>query len=213
MRADLLADLLDLIAPPRCAACDAPHPRDAPLCDPCREALLPAEESPEGVRAAFLHGGPIASAIHRAKYGADPHVARRLGALLLPALPARAELVVPIPLHRKRLIARGFNQAALLAAPVANALGARLSLHALVRTRDTPSQTTLDRAHRAENLAGAFAAPRAEVVRGRTIVVVDDVSTTGATMGAAFAALRGAGAAEVRGVVLAAAALRISSRR
>lgn len=213
MRAQLLADLLDLIAPPRCAACDAPLPRDEPLCALCRDALLPAEESPEGVRAAFLHGGPIAAAIHRAKYGADPRVARRLGALLLAQLPPRAGLVVPIPLHRRRLIARGFNQAALLGAPVAARLGARLAWDALRRARDTPSQTTLDRDRRADNLAGAFAVPRPEVVRGRTIVVVDDVSTTGATMRAAFAALRGAGAAEARGVVLAAAALRISSRR
>lgn len=205
-------DLLDLIAPPRCAACDATYPGEA-LCALCRDALLPAEESPEGVRAVYLHGGPIASAIHRAKYGEDPRVASRLGALLLPVLPERAGLVIPIPLHRRRLIARGFNQAAQLAAPVARHLGATLLREGLLRVRETPSQTTLDRGHRAANLAGALVVPRAEVVRGRTVVVVDDVSTTGATMRAAFAALRAAGAAEVCGVVLAAAALRISSAR
>jgi ComF family protein len=203
-----LGDLLDLVAPPRCAACDEPFPHATPLCATCRDALLPPAETPDGVRAAFLHGGPIAAAIHRAKYGDDPRVAVVLGALLRDVLPRGIDLVAPIPLHPKRLRARGFNQAARLAEPVAAALGVPLARALLSRSRDTPSQTTLDRDRRAENVADAFAVRDPDAARGRSVLLVDDVCTTGATMRAAFAALRCAGAVEVRAVVLAAAALR-----
>ena len=109
----LLHDLFDLVAPRRCAACDDPHPSAPPLCALCRDALLPAEDAPDGVFATYLHGGPIASAIHLAKYGDDPRVARALGALLSGEggwRPPGDALIVPIPLHPKRLRARGFNQ-------------------------------------------------------------------------------------------------------
>lgn len=201
-----LASLLDLIAPTACAACGEDFPRAPPLCASCREALLPAEETPEGVRAAFLHGGPIAAAIHRAKYGDDPAVARGLGALLRAWIPRGDAVIVPIPLHRKRLSSRGFNQSAVLA--VAAAGRSRVRVDVLARLRDTPSQTSLDRDQRRSNLDGAFTVARPARVRGRLVVVVDDVVTTGATMRAAMGALREAGAAETLGVALASAALR-----
>lgn len=198
--------LLDLVAPSRCASCDESFPQTPPLCALCLDALLPAEGTPERVRARFLHGGPIAAAIHRAKYGDDPSIARALGEMLRPLMPEGASLVAPIPLHRKRLISRGFNQSALLAS---SACARRsLSLDLLVRVADTTTQTALDRVSRRENLVGTIEVRDPRRVRGRSVVVIDDVVTTGATMHAALGALLRAGARDVLGVALASAALR-----
>jgi ComF family protein len=158
--------------------------------------------------APFLYGGQLAVALLRLKYSAAGHLSRPLGRLLAPslraALAARPDsLLVPVPLHPRRLRRRGYNQAALLAA---QAQGGPLppASRALRRLRPTRSQAGLDRHQRLENLRGAFAATSA--VRGRSVLLVDDVMTTGATARACSEALLEAGAAEVRVLVLARAA-------
>ena len=185
-----LRALADLLAPRGCVACGEPVAR-AVLCDPCAVSLLDAPDPPPGVLVAHEHGGALARAVHRAKYDGDPTRAARLGDLLLPlaaelARPVRC--VVPVPLHPRRLRERGYNQSMELARPVARALGCPLLADGLVRLRDTPTQTALARAGRA--LAGGH------------VVIVDDVVTTGSTMGAAMAAARAAGAASVTGLAL-----------
>jgi ComF family protein len=201
----LFPSFIDLLAPRRCAACDAPHPAGA-LCAVCAEGTVAAEETPEDVRAVFLHGGPIATAIHRAKYHPDPTVARALGALLRALTAPPDALIVPIPLHPRRLVARGFNQSAELARAW---LGARRVGHGvLARAVDTPTQTALHRDARRENVRGAFVLRDPAAVRGRAVVVVDDVVTTGATLAEAMACVRAGGAAAVSGAALASAALR-----
>lgn len=110
------------------------------------------------------------------------------------------EVVLPIPLHAERLRARGFNPSALLARHVARKIGAKLDLGALVRTRNTPSQTALTRAERLRNVSGAFAA-RAPVA-GK-VWLVDDVATTGATLTEAARALRRGGARQIHALTLA----------
>ncbi len=112
---------------------------------------------------------------------------------------ARAECVVPVPLHRWRLWRRRFNQAALLARPIAASAGLPFEPMALVRVRATRSQVGLSRAARAENLGGAFKVPKAEGHRlqGRRVLLIDDVTTTGATANAAARALLRGGAASV----------------
>jgi ComF family protein len=111
---------------------------------------------------------------------------------------AGADAAVPVPLHRRRLRTRGFNQAAELARHL------RLPLcHALRRVRATPSQTDLPAAERHANVRNAFALARRVDVRGKCLVLVDDVSTTGATLEACARVLRDAGAREVRAVIAA----------
>jgi ComF family protein len=117
-----------------------------------------------------------------------------------------ADAVVPVPLHPRRLRARGFNQSA----DLAEGLGLAV-LHALARTRWTEPQTGLPAARRHRNVRGAFAVRRdAGDLRGLCLVLVDDVSTTGATLEACARALTGAGAAEVRALTAARAS---TSRR
>jgi ComF family protein len=220
----MLSALLDLLYPPRCAACAEPT-GGAPFCAACADALDPpaagcarcglpgpgptcgaclaAPPAFDAVRAAGLYGGPLADAIRALKYGGRPAVARPLGGWLASqvALPAGA-CVVEVPLARRRRIDRTYDQAALLAAHLAAAAGARRLRAALRRVRETPPQVGRSREARARNVEGAFwADPR--VVAGRDLVLVDDVVTTGATADAAARALKAAGARAVTVVALA----------
>lgn len=117
------------------------------------------------------------------------------GVTLLPA--GRADLLVPVPLHPRRQRERGFNQAALLAERVGRVWGRPVIASALVRTMATPPQTELSGEARRRNVRGAFAVVRPRQVAGRRVLLIDDVMTTGATVEACAAPLRGAGAAEV----------------
>ena len=119
-------------------------------------------------------------------------------------------LIVPVPLHLSRRRERGFNQSELLAAGLVRALGKQrggaapqVAKACLRRTRATPPQTGLSVASRRENLRGAFEVVKPDAVRGRVIVLVDDVMTTGATLSACARALKRAGAARVMGLTLA----------
>jgi ComF family protein len=205
----ILLDLtLELLAPTRCAACDARVPPRALFCAGCAVSALPADRADLADRAgslvAFAYGGAPATAITRFKYEGRSELAPRLAAALVRVaapLVGRVDLVVPVPLHPKRLAERGFNQSALLAGPVARALGVRHGARVLARTRDTPRQATLDRTARARNVSNAFAV--VQDVVGLRVVLVDDVLTTGATRDACTRALVGAGAASVRSLLLA----------
>jgi ComF family protein len=144
----------------------------------------------------LLHfeGAPRAL-IHALKYGRRTSAASALVRAVLPGLgelPLRGvDVVVPVPLHAVRLRERGFNQAALLAAGIAGALG-RPVRNGLRRTRATREQTGLARAERLSNVADAFA-PEPVSLRAARVLLVDDVVTTGATLGAAADALAATG--------------------
>ena len=187
----------------------------AVFCPSCAPSATSAAREPGRPRAAFVYGGAVARAIARMKYESRPDLARPLGDLLWRALEPdaaslREAVVVPVPLHPTRLTERGFNQSALLARRVAKYLRARFEPRALARTRETQQQAALDRAARARNVAGAFEARGAEAkIRGRVVLLVDDVLTTGATLDACKQALADAGAARVDGAVLAAAPQRV----
>jgi ComF family protein len=220
-----LGALLDLVYPPRCAACGEPA-GDGPFCEVCAGAVDPvppgcgrcgqpgpdvlcgachaAPPAFDAVRAGGLLGGPLADAIHALKYRNRPALARPLGAWLAARAPlASGAVVVSVPLARGRRVERGYDQAALLADHLARAAGAgpRRLRAVLRRVRETPPQVGRTRAERARNVAGAFEARPA--VAGKDVVLVDDVVTTGATADAAAAALRRAGARSVVVVALA----------
>jgi ComF family protein len=178
----------------RCAECDASKADLAACC------------------AAAWFAGSAASWVKRWKYapsglrGLDPGADAVVRALLREAVARVPEgapdAIVPIPLHPARIRARGFSPAALLAAEASRGTGAKLLARLLDRTRDTPSQTGLDRAGRRRNVAGCFALARRSEVPG-TVWLVDDVVTTGATLGEAARVLRRAGARRVSAVCLA----------
>ena len=150
----------------------------------------------------------MAKLIHDLKY-ADRHDGRHLlGGWLVGAgqdLLADADLIVPVPLTRRRLIQRQFNQSALLAGDVSRLTGVAWNALALAKVRETPPQVTLSGTARHQNLKGAFAvtAVGRSKLPGRRIVVIDDVITTGATAEAAAKTLLDAGAARVDVLALA----------
>ena len=113
------------------------------------------------------------------------------------------DVVVPVPLHPRRLAERGYNQAALLAAPVARRLGVPFAPCALARVRDTPQQVVMDRASRLLNVAGAFAVRDRTFVAGGRVLLIDDVRTTGATLDGCARALHEVGARAILALVLA----------
>ncbi len=226
--AAFLGALADLVAPPACAACGEPLPSARALCARCEIGLsecdpaecvacgLRADRSGvcrrcldrlaplAGVRCAFVHDGPIAEAIHAFKYRGRDDLGGRLGGLLCRALPepvAPDVLVAPVPLHPRRLRERGFDQAWLLARALAGHRHLRAIPRLLRRVRHGRPQVGLDRQGREANVLGAFEAePEA---RGRDVLLVDDVLTTGATLRAAARALALAGARQVTAVTLA----------
>jgi ComF family protein len=205
----LLLELMGaLVSPEKCAACDARVSPQTIFCASC-VATVEAATRDVDTYAPFRYGGALAEAIVRFKYQRRGDLARPLGALLLRALPQlrsrKIDLVIPVPLHPSRLAERGFNQAALLARPMAAAIGAPLLARGLERVRDTPRQATLDRILRLENVATAFVARDAEKISAKHILLVDDVRTTGATLRACASALRNAGAARVYDIALAVA--------
>jgi ComF family protein len=188
--ADCHADLPWLgTACPRCAL---PLPVAVP-CPACQRRPPPQTAS----TALFRYAFPVDSLIAGLKYGHHLSHARLLGDLLAERAAALdpTDLVLPVPLHPKRLATRGFNQAIELARPVAAALGAPLAIDLARRVRDTPAQTRLSKAERRRNLKGAFALTGAVP---RRVLIVDDVMTTGSTVAALARVLRRGGAREVR---------------
>ena len=208
---------------PICDACwHAIVPLTPPLCDGCGDALVSWRvlSLAEGrcarcrrrgtpitlTRALGTYDGSLRRIVHALKYGGRRSVARRLGVLMREhgaALLDGADAVVPVPLHFVRRVSRGFNQAA----DLAEWLGVPV-VHALRRTRRTGTQADLPAARRHANVRGAFRLARRAPVRGACVVLVDDVSTTGATLDACARALRDAGAREVRALIAARAVSR-----
>lgn len=191
------------ITPPVCDQCGDPLPSwrvisvEHKCCPRCRRRHGHVARS----RAIGPYEGSLRAIVHALKYDGRRQIARPLGAMLAARgadILAGADLVVPVPLHPSRQRARGFNQAAELA----RHMGLPVT-PALRRVRATPSQTDLPAARRHANVRDAFALARRASVTGATVVLVDDVSTTGATLDACARVLRENGAQEVRALTAA----------
>lgn len=184
-----------------CAACGAELAAADVFCRACRaglESVAPATLGSVPVLAGARYAPPVSLAIQRFKYGSRPDLARPLARWLAPSLRqlqlASGDLLVPVPLHPRRLAERGYNQAGLLCAALACRSTAAVLPLALRRVRATPPQAQRNRGERAGNVSGAFAVRRPERLSGRRVVLVDDVVTTGATARACLGVLALAGA-------------------
>ena len=195
------------ITSPICPTCGRPFIASGQEDHHCEECL---RKRPfyDIARAPYLYDGALMTAIHEFKYAGKSHLASPLGLLLAsfskPWLEAMRDLLVmPVPLHSRRLRERGFNQSLLLARHVALGIGSRLDFLSLRRVRYTKPQTGLKSDERRKNVQRAFEVVDPRAVKKHSIVLIDDVATTGNTLNDCARALKRAGAKEVYGLVLA----------
>jgi len=196
---------ITFLGEPRCACCGRPFPYDAGAGARCGACL--GDPPPyDRARAVFRYDERSRRLVLGFKHGDRTHGAAAYGRWMRRAageILADADLLLPVPLHWTRLFARRYNQAALLAHAVRAAGGPPVAADWLVRRRRTPSQGHRNRTARAENVRGAFALKPGRRVVGHRLVLVDDVFTTGATVGECARILRRAGAARVDVLTLA----------
>jgi len=223
--ASFVDDFLEFIYPHLCFLCEARHDGKAPLCPACRRMLRFSARANVQHGKGFFHelsgelfldkavtvwdfSPELENLIHLVKYQNRRRLGRFLGRLAgrsaRSALPSRNRAVlVPVPLHRTRQRERGYNQSACIGEGLSGAVGLPLLSNALARIRHTRTQTKLTAEEREKNVGNAFSVRLREAVEGKTVVLADDVITTGATVNACAKALKRAGASEVIGFALA----------
>ncbi len=196
---DCSANLIP-ITHPICTVCGHPFPTSKGqdhLCENC----LRKRPWYDFVRSPYLYSGPLMEAIQRFKYNSETHLTSSLGTLLssfarawVPDQPAADFLTIPVPLHRRRLKERGFNQSLLLAKVLASDLGTQLDYLSLIRKRYTRAQTGLKKEERRRNVKDAFSVIYPDIIKDKKIILVDDVFTTGHTLNECARTLKKSGA-------------------
>ena len=221
----LIQNFLDFIYPPVCLLCDARLEENTPLCPGCLEAFLGSMTvTSQRGRKDFHHlTGDIffdevvtfwdytpemETLIHRVKYQRGIKLGVFLGSMVGRAFQefsddGKYDLLVPVPLHRTRRRERGYNQSGLVCRGMANHIPADVHEGVLKRRRHTATQTHLSAHERQKNVKNAFAVHNHHPVNGKSLLLVDDVVTTGATMNSCAVALKQAGAHRVIGLALA----------
>ncbi len=198
---------IDFIRPPLCDCLGIPMPYDTggPMLS---AAAVAAPPDYDRARAVARYDGLMRDLIHDFKFR-ETHDARALFGRWMSeagaALIAECDVIVPVPLARWRLLTRRFNQSQILAAEIAKRTGKPVAPFSLIRVRTTKNQVGLSRNERRRNVAGAFAVPQSQIgsVAGKSVLLIDDVVTTGATAPSAARALKKAGAARVDVLALA----------
>ena len=215
---------LDFALPPRCAGCGVIVQEVHSCCPECWKGIeflghsgcstcglpLEATEQPtcgaclarppriDRTRAAVAYDDLSRGLAIRLKYGRKIAIARTMARYMAPLIGNEGErILVPVPLHRSRLWGRGFNQSALVAQALSRRLGIRSDPMTLERTRRTPPLKGMSPIQRRKTVSGAFRVRKGEAVRGKTVILVDDVLTTGSTAEACAKALKRAGAERI----------------
>ena len=200
--------LIDLVFPPACSNCGRVDYR---FCESCLQDLaevpIDVTHTPAGglhvIWATGMHSGVLQKAVQAFKYEGAKELSQHLAARLIMALRQqnwRIDVIVPVPLYADREEERGYNQSALLSQQVEGATGIRCRHDYLARVRATSQQAQLSGAERLSNVKDAFVA--SDDVKGLSVLLIDDVVTTGSTLGACASALRERGAGPIYGIAV-----------
>ena len=198
--------LLHIFFPTRCPVCGELIGAMERFCGSCAEKLTPYEgsfriEGAESFTAAFVYDDRVKPAVFLLKDGICGNAAYALGGELADRLKAEdivkdTDVIVPAPMHRKDIRRRGFNQSALIAKELGRILDIPVDTKSVVKTRHTHTQKGLGKGGRAVNLRNAFTA--SHELKGKRVLLIDDICTTGSTLREITAAVKKAGAASVR---------------
>jgi ComF family protein len=221
---NVLHDFIDLVFPNCCPGCDQPLVSgEEHLCTSC-EFDLPLYAANDNIlhyfagrlelteaRAfmKFYHGGIAQNLLHHIKYKGDQELGEYLGRMFIRHLQKESayklvDVVVPVPLHKSKLRARGYNQSEVLARGMADILGVAVNTSSVIRTRKSETQTKKNRADRWQNVTGIFEVT-SDNLQGKHVLLIDDVITTGATLEACGEEILASGAASLSIGALAAA--------
>lgn len=184
-----------------CASCGREAAIDeSGLCSDCEHGLEKFNSAPpvdglDGYTAAFIYNDVSAAMVKKLKYGGRKYVARVLADAISIPSDWIVDAVIPVPLHWKRQNKRGFNQSELIAKHLCKRLGMNMDPSLLIRKKDTPQQTKMTEAGRKRNMKNAFLAN--ELCKGKKVLLIDDVRTTGATLSECAKTLKAAGCCSV----------------
>jgi ComF family protein len=192
---------------PFCSICGEPFKskvEEDHLCEKCLRKRPYYDE----LRAPYIYEERLMTAIQLIKYSGKSNIIKSLGPLLARYAKnwindAKKMIMIPVPLHRRKLKQRGFNQSALFVKTISPVLGIEIDFFTLIRIRYTESQTGLSLEQRRKNVKGAFDVKGGGNITGKTVILVDDVATTGNTMNECARILKKAGAEKVLGLTLA----------
>ena len=225
---DLISRFADVFLPRVCLHCDVKlKPAEQYFCTECADKMPLLSElnlnffynhAFYGTNVAELYtlylfetDSPVQSAIHKLKYGKvitlGDFLGKKLSEVIPPHLTTNDVIIIPIPLSKKRRNKRGYNQAELIAKPLAKQLGINYQSKLLKRVKNNPSQTFLNKEERKKNVEGIFEVSDKMKIQGKTILLIDDVLTTGATLAEAAKCLNESGAASVSCATIAVAKL------
>lgn len=210
MLAQAFEALKQFIYPPRCALCDSSIKYDnSLLCKPCAESLNRVEAdftAPhlahvwfDCARSVYPFEGKLRDALHGFKYGERFDLTEYLIGVLETEIRSMEcpDVIIPVPLHPKRLRNRGFNQAVMVARPLSKRLGVSLDVDTLVRASDPGPQVDRERKERIQAVKGIFDVEDPQRIKGKNVLLIDDVLTTGATVNECARALKKSGASRV----------------
>ena len=198
---------LQQVGPLYCQRCGKPLPDGGAHCYQCRGSKAKQFKC-KIIRSALVFGPQVRELVHHFKYADQPYLAAYLAQYMDQSFEkytelSEAELLIPVPLHKKKQSHRGYNQSELLARELAKTRTMALDTTCLIRSRNTPSQTEFGREGRLANMSGAFTCVNASAVKGKVVLLIDDVATTGATLEGCAQALKEAGAKKVMAYTLA----------
>ena len=190
-----------------CLRCGKPLPEGGAHCFHCRGSKAKTFKCAV-IRSAVVFGPQVRPLIHAFKYAHQTYLAHTLAGWMYQAwgkyeVLHAAQVLMPVPLYKAKYKKRGYNQSALLARELGRLLGLEADESSLIRLRNTPSQTGFGRQARFENMKEAFLCAAPQSVKGKVVLLIDDVATTGATLEACAAALKKAGAKKVMAYTLA----------